>query len=81
VVQTIQDQVHITTSGYFTRPPFECARAVVGLERMMYSVDYPFSPNTRGREYLPTLGLSEAEMAALTHGNATRVLKLSGQLS
>jgi predicted TIM-barrel fold metal-dependent hydrolase len=77
LTETIKDQVHMTTSGYFTLPPFECARAVVGLERMMYSVDYPFSPNTRGRDYLATLDLNEAEMAALTHGNATRVLKLS----
>jgi predicted TIM-barrel fold metal-dependent hydrolase len=76
VLQTIQDQVHITTSGYFTRPPFDCARAVVGLERMMYSVDYPFSPNTRGRDYLASLDLDESELAALTHGNAERVLGL-----
>jgi predicted TIM-barrel fold metal-dependent hydrolase len=77
VTQTLMEQVNITTSGYFTRPPFECARAVVGLERMMYSVDYPFSPNTRGRDFLAALELSDAEMAALTHGNAERVLKLS----
>jgi hypothetical protein len=37
----------------------------------------PFSPNTRGRDFLATLELSDAEMAALTHGNAERVLKLS----
>ncbi len=77
VAEVMKEQVHVTTSGYFTRPPFECARAVVGLERMMYSVDYPFSANTRGRDFLAGLALSEAEMAMLTHGNAERVLKLS----
>jgi uncharacterized protein len=74
VTQTLLDQVHITTSGYFTRPPFECCREVVGLERMMYSVDYPFSANTKGKEFLASLELSEAEMDALKGGNAAKVL-------
>jgi predicted TIM-barrel fold metal-dependent hydrolase len=74
VAETIAAQVHITTSGYFTRPPFECCQAVVGLERMMYSVDYPFSANTKGRDFLAGLKLSEAEMEALVWGNAARVL-------
>jgi predicted TIM-barrel fold metal-dependent hydrolase len=76
VAETIAAQVHMTTSGYFTRPPFECCREVVGLERMMYSVDYPFSANTRGRDFLAGLELSEAEMEALVWGNAARVLGL-----
>jgi predicted TIM-barrel fold metal-dependent hydrolase len=76
VVETFRDQIHITTSGYFTRPPFECAREVLGLEKILYSVDYPFSPNTKGQEFLGSLELSEVEMAALTHGNAQRVLGL-----
>jgi predicted TIM-barrel fold metal-dependent hydrolase len=76
VAETIAAQVHITTSGYFTRPPFACCKEVVGLERMMYSVDYPFSANTKGRDFLAGLALSEAEMEALVWGNAARVLGL-----
>jgi uncharacterized protein len=76
VLEVFQQQVHVTTSGYFTKPPFDCAREVLGLDRLMYSVDYPFSPNTRGRDFLPTLGLSEPDLAKLSHGNAERLLKL-----
>ena len=81
--QTVADyfktNLHVTTSGYFTLPPFQCAREVIGLDRLMYSVDYPFSPNTRGKAFLESASavLSEAEMEALTHGNAERVLKLA----
>lgn len=46
----------------------------MGLERMMYSVDYPFSANTRGKDFLASLELSEADMDALRGGNAVRVL-------
>jgi predicted TIM-barrel fold metal-dependent hydrolase len=76
VAETFLEQVHVTTSGYFTRPPFDCCLAVVGLDRMMYSVDYPFSANTRGKDFLASLNLSDGEMAKLTHGNARRLLGL-----
>ncbi|MGI4829027.1 MAG: amidohydrolase family protein [Janthinobacterium lividum] len=76
VADTFKEQFYITTSGYFTRPPFECAREVFGFDHMMYSVDYPFSPNTRGVEFLKQLNLSEDESAALRGGHAEAVLKL-----
>jgi uncharacterized protein len=76
VAETFAQQVHITTSGYFTQPPFDCARSVVGLDRMMYSVDYPFSPNTSGQKFLAGLDLTDPDRNALTHGNAERLLKL-----
>ncbi len=76
VTETFLEQVHVTTSGYFTRPPFECCREVIGLNRMMYSVDYPFSPNTKGKEFLEGLNLSEADLTQLTQTNAERLLNL-----
>jgi len=76
IIETFQQQVHVTTSGYFTKPPFDCAREVLGLDRLMYSVDYPFSPNTKGKDFLATLNLKEADLAQLTHTNAERLLKL-----
>jgi uncharacterized protein len=76
VAEVMKDQVWVTTSGYFTRPPFECCREVVGLERMMYSVDYPFSPTTRGRDFLAGLELDDAERETLVWGNAAGVLGL-----
>lgn len=76
VADTFREQFYITTSGYFTRPPFECARAVCGFEHLMYSVDYPFSPNTRGVEFLKQLALSEDESAAFRGGHAAALLKL-----
>jgi predicted TIM-barrel fold metal-dependent hydrolase len=67
---------HVTTSGYFTVPPFQCALEVVGIDRLMYSVDYPFSSNTQGQKFLESLTLSPADMAKLTHTNAQDLLKL-----
>ncbi len=74
VADTFKDQFYLTTSGYFTKSPFVCAREVFGFEHMMYSVDYPFSPNTRGVEFLKQLALSGEEEAALRGGHAAALL-------
>lgn len=76
VADTFKEQFHVTTSGYFTRPPFDCARSVLGFEHLMYSVDYPFSPNTRGVEFLKQLELSDEERSAFVGGHAAALLGL-----
>ena len=60
ISQTILDQVHVTTSGIFARPAFEALLAVFGIERIMFSVDFPFRSNQAGRAFLNGLSLSPA---------------------
>jgi predicted TIM-barrel fold metal-dependent hydrolase len=83
VADYFQSNIHLTTSGYFTLPPLRCALDVVGLDRMMFSVDYPFSPNTRGREFLDAIAalLPPEDLERLAHGNAERLLRLPGAVS
>jgi predicted TIM-barrel fold metal-dependent hydrolase len=76
VGQTILDQVWITTSGIFTEPPFLAALLTFGIDRIMFSVDYPYAANAQGRAFLDRISLSPADMAKLTHGNADALLKL-----
>jgi uncharacterized protein len=80
VAEYFKTNIHLTTSGYFTLPPLECALEVVGIERLMYSVDYPFSPNTKGRDFLEKAAevLSAEDMEKLMGGNAEKVLGLGG---
>ena len=40
-------QVWITTSGFFSLAPFTAALMTFGADRIMFSVDYPFSRSTR----------------------------------
>ena len=74
--QTIVEQVWITTSGVFSQPPFIAALQTFGIDRIMFSVDYPFAPDARGRDFLNEVALAPADMAKLCHGNADALLKL-----
>jgi uncharacterized protein len=76
ISETILDQVWITTSGIFTQPPFLAALQTFGIDRIMFSVDYPYAPNQAGRRFLNEVSLSPADMAKLCHGNADAMLKL-----
>ncbi len=76
--QAILDQVWLTTSGIFTEPPLLAAQMTFGMDRIMFSVDYPYAPNMAGRRFLNSISLSPTDMAKLCHGNAQALLKLKG---
>jgi uncharacterized protein len=67
---------HVTTSGYFTVPPFLCALSVVGADRLLFSVDYPFSDNRVGRAFLDELPVAPADHAKIASANARQLLHL-----
>ena len=76
ISQTILEQVWITTSGVFNEPPFLAALLTWGIDRIMFSVDYPYAPDARGRAFLDRISLAPDDMAKLTHRNADALLKL-----
>lgn len=76
VSRQILDQVWITTSGIFTEPPFLAALLTFGIDRILFSVDYPYAPNAKGRAFLDRLALAPADAAKLARGNAAALLGL-----
>jgi predicted TIM-barrel fold metal-dependent hydrolase len=76
ISRAILDQVWLTTSGIFTQPPFLAALMTFGIDRIMFSVDYPYAPNKKGRDFLAGVSLAPSDMAKLTHRNADALLKL-----
>ena len=76
ISETLQQQVFITTSGIFTQPPLLAALATFGIDRILFSVDYPFSTNEQGRAFLDSINLPPEDLNKIAHGNADRLLKL-----
>jgi predicted TIM-barrel fold metal-dependent hydrolase len=67
---------HVTTSGNFSTPALLCTMLELGIDRIMFSVDYPFVANQDGMDWVKTLQLSSNDMDKLLGGNAKRLLKL-----
>ncbi len=76
IIDTLHQQVHITTSGIFTTPPLTVAMETFGIDNIMFSIDYPYSPNEKGAQFLNILNLPKDQMEQLAHGNADKLLKL-----
>lgn len=77
VSQTIRSHVWITTSGFFSPIPFQAALSAFGVDRILFAVDYPYSSNSKGSEFLRDLPLSEGEKRKIAHENADRLLRTS----
>jgi uncharacterized protein len=76
LAKTITDQVYVTSAGFFTNPPFVAALETFGIDRLMFSVDYPYASNADGRAFLDNVPLSPGDLAKFAHANADRLLKL-----
>jgi predicted TIM-barrel fold metal-dependent hydrolase len=75
--QYFRENFWITTSGYFFDGPMRLAREVFGDDRVMFSVDYPFSENKHGADWLHDLDIAPDVREKIAHTNAERLLKLS----
>jgi predicted TIM-barrel fold metal-dependent hydrolase len=74
----LQEQVYVTTSSQFTYPPLMARLATFGINHVLFSIDYPYSPNDRGRTFLDNMPLAPADMEKIAHENADilQLLKL-----
>ena len=76
IVQTYREHVYVSPSGMLTMPHFQFIHAVMGAERILYSVDYPYQSLDGARAFIDALPVSGAEKALIAHGNAERLLGL-----
>jgi predicted TIM-barrel fold metal-dependent hydrolase len=67
---------HFTTSGMFSYPPLLLLLEVIGADRVMFSVDYPYSSNSEGRDFVMSAPISDGDREKIAHGNAERLLGL-----
>jgi len=66
----------ITTSGHFSTPALMCALLEMGIDRILFSVDWPYVENEPGMKWMETVPLSAEDKAKMFHHNARRLLRL-----
>lgn len=71
-----RDHFYVTTSGNFCDPAFRCALEVMGLDRMLFSADYPFEKMEDAANWFDNTPLSDAERLQIGRTNAIQLFNL-----
>ena len=73
---TFCEHFSITTSGFFSDPALLCCVQEMGVDRILFSVDYPFVENAPGTDWVHRIPLCAEDKAKILNGNVKRLLKM-----
>jgi 5-carboxyvanillate decarboxylase len=74
--QYFKDNFYVTTSGMFWQPPLMCAYLVLGADRILFAVDYPYELNREGVQFMDSLPICDDDKEKIYHRNAEKLLGL-----
>jgi 2,3-dihydroxybenzoate decarboxylase len=66
----------ITTSGNFSNPALLCCVMEMGVDRILFAIDWPFVPNPPGTRWMESVPLCDEDKAKILSGNAKRLFRL-----
>jgi len=74
--QYFKENFYITTSGMFFEPALLCAYLVLGAERILFAVDYPYEAMKPAVDFIDAAAISDIDKEKICHGNAEKLLKI-----
>jgi predicted TIM-barrel fold metal-dependent hydrolase len=67
---------YVTTSGNFSNPALLCCVMEMGIDRILFAVDWPFVMNPPATRWMEGAPLCDEDKAKILSGNAKRLLKM-----
>jgi 5-carboxyvanillate decarboxylase len=67
----------ITTSGQESHLALDYSIKALGIDNILWAIDYPYQPTTPAVEFMDSAPVSDAEKEKLYHGNAERVFHIA----
>lgn len=72
-----QTNIAITTTGVFSHAALMAAIQTIGIDNVMFSIDYPFEPTEKAVQFMCSAPLAPADKERVAHANAERILRLN----
>jgi len=66
----------LTTSGNFSTSALNQAIAEIGIERVLWSADYPFEEISHAADWIDTAPLGDEDRSKIARTNAQKLFKL-----
>ena len=67
---------YITTSGNFSNPALLCCVMEMGIDRILFAVDWPFVANKPAVQWIGNVPLCDEDKTKILSGNAKRLFKM-----
>ncbi len=67
---------YVTTSGNFSNPALLCCVMEMGIDRILFAVDWPFVMNPPATKWMEGVPLCDEDKAKILSGNTKRLLKM-----
>jgi 2,3-dihydroxybenzoate decarboxylase len=67
---------YITTSGNFSNPALLCCVMEMGVDHILFAIDWPFVMNPPGVAWMEGVPLSDEDKVKILGGNAKRILRM-----
>lgn len=71
-----RDNFCVTTSGMFGIPQFLCVYQILGADRILFAVDYPYESNEEAVRFIDAVPISDGDKEKICHSNAETLLGL-----
>ena len=62
--------------GNFSQPALQCTLTEMGVERVLFAVDWPFQPNRAAVDFIRKADVSEQARERIFSGNARALLRI-----
>lgn len=72
----LRENVHYTFAGFNFLSTFLDLLLELGVNRIMFSADYPYASMAKARAFLEQIPVSAADRALIAHGNAEKLFRL-----
>jgi predicted TIM-barrel fold metal-dependent hydrolase len=76
VSEYMHDNFYVTPSGVWDPASAKLCLETIGVDRIMYSADFPFVAAENGISFLNAMPVSDSDREKMAHGNAEKLLRL-----
>jgi predicted TIM-barrel fold metal-dependent hydrolase len=70
------DNFHVTTSGMFGEEAFACVYRILGAEKILFAVDYPYESNEEAVKFIEEAKIPDSDREKICHSNAEKLFAL-----
>jgi predicted TIM-barrel fold metal-dependent hydrolase len=76
LAECFRKHFYVTTSGNFSQPALVCTMMELGVDRILFAVDWPFNSNAEGVQFIRTAPIEPGEKSKIFAGNAASLLRV-----